>query len=143
MKGGSGSTAAAPTSDKSDPAWKYNVLHNPKDANSMTYIFCGKVTNEGIYWAKLHQVGGRRDAKKCLKCPEHVRSELHEYMEKKRQEKVNYDRLPDFDDMDEMMEPEEDAEELDINAQGKRPSQFDKGKGKVILVPHPRKANGK
>lgn len=52
---------------------------------------CGKVTNGEIYPTKLHQIGGSMSAKKCLKCPEHDRSELQEYMEEKKiRKKINY-----------------------------------------------------
>ncbi|WOL10779.1 hypothetical protein Cni_G19538 [Canna indica] len=65
MEGGSGigsapvasGSASSESTNKKDPAWKYNVMQNPKDANSVQCVFCGKNTNGGIYSAKLHQVG--------------------------------------------------------------------------------------
>lgn len=145
MEGGSGigsapvasGSASSESTNKKDPAWKYNVVQNPKDANSVQCVFCGKITNGGIYRAKLHQVGGNRNAKKCLKCPEHVRLELMEYMNKKKQDKINYDKLPDFDDVDDMQEVEDDVQ---LNAYGKRTeNRIDRGKSKAVLVPNPKK----
>lgn len=77
---------------------------------SHVYFF-EKVMNGSIYKAKLHQVGGSRNAKKCLKCPKCVRKEFEEHMSNKKQEKFNYDELPDFEDINEMLELEEDAKE--------------------------------
>ena len=53
--------------------WKYAHWVNEKDLNTIIYIFCDKVTKWGIYRHKQHFVGGYRNAKKCRKCPEHVK----------------------------------------------------------------------
>ncbi|WOL18461.1 hypothetical protein Cni_G27257 [Canna indica] len=79
----------------------------------------------------------RRSAAQFLQCPEHVRLELMEYMNKKKQDKINYDKLPDFDDVDDMQEVEDDVQ---LNAHGKRiENRIDRGKSKAVLVPNPKK----
>ena len=49
--------------------------------------FCDKVTKGGIYRHKQHLVGGYKNAKKCRKCLEHVREEMEEYMNSKKNKK--------------------------------------------------------
>ncbi|RVW25080.1 hypothetical protein CK203_115992 [Vitis vinifera] len=66
---------------------KYGRLVNEKDLNTIICIFCDKVTKGGIYRHKQHLVGGYRNAKKCRKCPEHVREEMEEYMSSKKNQK--------------------------------------------------------
>ena len=98
-------------------------------------MFCEKVTTGGIYRAKLHQVRGNRNVKKCMKCPNHVREELEQYMKGKK-EKINYDKIPDFDDLENIIEIEDDVEDDEINLTGKRAkiSKIDITKGKNIVV---------
>nr|CAN67667.1 hypothetical protein VITISV_041109 [Vitis vinifera] len=74
-------------SGRRDPGWKYGRLVNEKDLNTIICIFCDKVTKGGIYRHKQHLVGGYRNAKKCRKCPEHVREEMEEYMSSKKNQK--------------------------------------------------------
>ncbi|RVW13361.1 hypothetical protein CK203_095743 [Vitis vinifera] len=74
-------------SGRRDPGWKYGRLVNEKDLNTIICIFCEKVTKGGIYRHKQHLVGGYRNAKKCRKCPEHVREEMEEYMSSKKNQK--------------------------------------------------------
>ncbi|RVW13610.1 hypothetical protein CK203_088822 [Vitis vinifera] len=74
-------------SGRRDPRWKYDRLVNEKDLNTIICIFCDKVTKGGIYRHKQHLVGGYRNAKKCRKCPEHVREEMEEYMSSKKNQK--------------------------------------------------------
>ena len=107
-------------------------------------MFCEKVTTGGIYRAKLHQVGGNRNVKKCMKCPDHVREELEQYMNGKKQEKINYDKIPDFDDLKNTIEIEEDVEEDEINLTRKRSkiSVIDIGKGKNTVVINKSKQRG-
>ncbi|RVW38640.1 hypothetical protein CK203_077543 [Vitis vinifera] len=74
-------------SGRRDLGWKYGRLVNEKDLNTIICIFCEKVTKGGIYRHKQHLVGGYRNAKKCRKCPEHVREEMEEYMSSKKNQK--------------------------------------------------------
>ena len=70
-----------------DLEWKYVHLVNEKDLNIIICIFCDKVTKGGIYKHKQHLVGGYRNVKKCIKCPEHVREEMEEYMSSQEKSK--------------------------------------------------------
>nr|DAD29242.1 TPA_asm: hypothetical protein HUJ06_030710 [Nelumbo nucifera] len=72
-----------------DPAWKYCSLQDPNNTNPVTCKFCGKVTNRGIYRAKEHIVGGRKNVKGSTKCPKEVREETLAYMQKKRAKLFN------------------------------------------------------
>ena len=59
-------------------------------------------TKGGIYRHKQHLVGGHRNAKKCTKCPVHVRQEMEDYMNgKKNQNEQLKMRNEDFEDIDE------------------------------------------
>ena len=58
---------------RKDPRWKYNYLANVEDKNSMTCLFCNKVTKRGIHRAKQNQVGNFKNTTKYLKCLDHVR----------------------------------------------------------------------
>ncbi|KAJ9708969.1 hypothetical protein PVL29_000789 [Vitis rotundifolia] len=64
-------------SGRRDPGCKYARLINEKDLNTIICIFCDK----------QHLVGGYRNAKKCRKCPEHVREEMKGYMSSKKNKK--------------------------------------------------------
>ena len=103
---------------RKDPGWKYNYLANVEDKNAVTCLFCNKVTKGGIHRAKQHQVGNFKNSTKCLKCPDHVREELAQYMAEKKSEKENYDKMPDFDDIDNMIEIEDvdddEVEEVEV-----------------------------
>ena len=105
---------------RKDPRWKYNYLANSEDKNLVTCLFCNKVTKEGIHRAKQHQVGNFESTTKCLKCPNHIRKELACYMT----EKENYDKMPDFDDIDNMIEIEvvdnDEVEEVEVIQKGKK-----------------------
>ncbi|KAH7658191.1 Ribonuclease H-like protein [Dioscorea alata] len=57
--------------NKKDPTWKYNFLSDPNDPNTVTYMFCPKITKGRIFRAKQHQIGNFRNAKSCLKVLEH------------------------------------------------------------------------
>ena len=109
---------------RKDPRWKYNYLANVEDKNVVTCLFCNKVTKGGIHRAKQHQVGNFKNSTKCLKCPDHVREELAQYMEEKKNDKENYDKMPDFDDIDNMIEIEvvdnDEVEEVEVIQKGKK-----------------------
>ena len=95
-----GSTATC-GSERKDPGWKYARLPNEQDLNTIICIFCDKVTKGGIY--------GHRNAKKCSKCPVHVRQEMEDYMNEKKNQKEqlktrNEDLYEDFEDIDEEVE---------------------------------------
>ncbi|KAK1407750.1 hypothetical protein QVD17_39376 [Tagetes erecta] len=88
--------AESSSQSKKDPGWKYNYLKDDKDKNSVTCIFCMKVTTGGIFRAKLHQVGGNRNARACPKCPNDVKEELKAYIESQKSKK-NFDGFNDLD----------------------------------------------
>ena len=79
-----------------------------------------------------------------MKCPDHVREELEQYMKGKKQEKINYDNILDFDDLENTIEIEEDVEEDEINLTRKRAktSIIDIGKGKNTVVINKSKQRG-
>ena len=108
---------------RKDPGWKYNYLAIVEDKNAVTCLFCNKVTKGGIHRAKQHQVGNFKNSTKCLKCLDHVREELAQYMTKKKSDKENYDKMPDFDDIDNMIEIEDvdddEVEEVEVIQKGK------------------------
>ena len=92
-------------SERKDPGWKYARLPNEQDLNTIICIFCDKVTKGGIYRHKQHLVGGHRNAKKCTKCPVHVRQEMEDYMNGKKNQKEQLKmRNEDFEDIDEEVE---------------------------------------
>ena len=109
---------------RKDPGWKYNYLAIVEDKNAVTCLFCNKVTKGGIHRAKQHQVGNFKNSTKCLKCLDHVREELAQYMEEKKSDKENYDKMPDFDDIDNMIEIEvvdnDEVEEVEVIQKGKK-----------------------
>ncbi|KAK4581650.1 hypothetical protein RGQ29_025008 [Quercus rubra] len=109
---------------RKDPGWEYNYLANVEDKNAVTCLFCNKVTKGGIHRAKQHQVGNFKNSTKCLKCPDHVREELAQYMAEKKSEKENYDKMLDFDDIDNMIEIEDvdddEVEEVEVIQKGKK-----------------------
>ena len=117
---------------RKDPRWKYNYLANVEDKNSMTCLFCNKVTKRGIHRAKQHQVGNFKNTIKCLKYHDHVREELAHYMEKKKTENENYDKMLDFDDIDNMIEIEDvdddEVEEVEVIQKGKNHTLIRRGK---------------
>ena len=103
-----GSTAIC-GSERKDMGWKYAWLPNEKDLNTIICIFCDKVTKGGIYRHKHHLVGGHRNAKKCTKCPIHVRQEIEDYVNVKRNQKEQLKMrsegfYEDFEDIDEEVE---------------------------------------
>ena len=88
-------------SERKDPGCKYARLPNEQDLNTIICIFYNKVTKGGIYRHKQHLVGGQRNAKKCTKCPIHVRQEMEDYMNGKKNQKEqlkmrNEDLYEDF-----------------------------------------------
>ena len=92
-------------SERKDSGWKYSRLPNEQDLNTIICIFCDKVTKGGIYRQKQHLVGGHKNAKKCTKCPVHVRQEMEYYMNgKKNQNEQLKMRNEDFEDIDEEVE---------------------------------------
>ncbi|XP_042451216.1 uncharacterized protein LOC122036087 [Zingiber officinale] len=110
------------SSTRKDIAWNYATCSDPKNPNVVSCIFCGKITNGGIYRHKLHLIGGNRNVKACPKCPEHVKEEIREFMQKKNNLKNQMDEIPHSDDVDNLEDLEED-EEVDhqTKVKGKRP----------------------
>ena len=84
---------------KKDSGWKYGYLADPKNKNNITCSFCSKEAKGGIYRLKQHLVGGFRNIIACQKCPEHVKVEIREFMQKKKDEKDDLNLLPDYDDV--------------------------------------------
>lgn len=98
-----------------DPARKYGV-QDPVKKSNFTCNFCSKLTTGGALRLKQHLVGGFKDVKKCVNCPDHVQVELREYMEHKQSlkaqqhmEQAQY-RMHEPDEYDE--EDEEDVVEI-------------------------------
>ena len=98
----------------------------------MTCLFCNKVTKGGIHRVKQHQVGNFKNITECLKCPDLVREELAHYMAEKKTEKENYDKMLDFDDIDNMIEIEDvnddKVEEVEVIQKGKNHTIIRRGK---------------
>ena len=74
-------------SERKDSEWKYTRLPNEQDLITIICIFCDKVIKGGIYRHKQHLVGGHRNAKNCTKCLVHVRQEMKDYMNGKKESK--------------------------------------------------------
>ncbi|CAH9108141.1 unnamed protein product [Cuscuta europaea] len=144
MEGGTPAmTSEAAKSTKNDPAWNHNYCADPNNQNAVTCIYHGKETNGGIYRAKLHQIGGDRNAKAYLKCPEDVKKLLKDYMQSKKDAKINYDKLPEHHDLDAFHDLEDDdteVEELETDSRGhfKRIRDVQKGKAPVKKGKHKR-----
>ena len=123
---------------RKDPGWKYNYLANVEDKNAVACLFCNKVIKGGIHRAKQHQVGNFKNSTKCLKCPEHVREELAQYMAKKKSDKENYDKMPNFDDIDNMIEiqdvDDDEVEEVEVIQKGKKSCSIKRGIGNNTRV---------
>lgn len=126
---GQGQNKQQEQNKRKDPGWKYNFLSDPNDTNTVTCSFCNKSTKGGIHRAKLHQVGGNRNAAKCLKCPDNVRKELQDYMDKKKVEKETYDN-PIINVVDISMHGEEEEEEEELYGK--------KGKNVMLTSKKPR-----
>lgn len=95
-------------SNRKDPAWKYAHLVDPKNnKDKMLCHFCDKQINGGVYRIK-HLAGGHRNSKICLKCPPEVREEIKDHMLKKQTEKDQMHMTPNFDEMDNDLEADED-----------------------------------
>lgn len=70
-------------STRKDIVWNYTTYSDPKSPNIISCIFCDKIINGRIYRHKLHLIRGNRNVKACPKCPEHVKEEIREFMQKK------------------------------------------------------------
>lgn len=106
------SESQSQTSSKKDPAWKYASQPNLSDRDSVKCSFCYEVKKGGISRMKQHFVGGFRNTTSCKKCPEHVKEEIKEYMQRKKEVKNNV-LLPDFEDLEFGEDEEEEIEEVD------------------------------
>ena len=94
------------TSKASDPAHKY-ATRNPTCLYKFTCNFCGKETTGGVFRAKEHLIGGRRNAKSCPKVPSEVKKEIEEYMAGRKQarkdQKIPFENLrSDSEDLKEI-----------------------------------------
>ena len=124
---------ASDNGKRKDLGWKYNYLANVEDKNSVTCLYCKKVTKGEIHRVKQHQVGNFKNTTECLKCPDHVREELAQYMAEKKIEKENYDKMLDFDDIDNIIEIEDvdddEVEEEEDIQKGKKSCSSMRGVG--------------
>lgn len=68
----------------SDPAWKYGKRASETNRNKVTCIFCGLTFNGGISHHKQHLLGNSSDVQQCKKCPDAVRQEIKDYVERKK-----------------------------------------------------------
>ena len=59
--------------------------------NTTICKFYRKVTKGGIFRAKQHLVGGFRNTKVCPKCSPSVKQEIGEYIQKKKNDKLDDD----------------------------------------------------
>lgn len=100
--------ASSSEGNKKDPAWKYAHLVNPQNPNKFKCNFCGKESSGGVYRVKQHLAGNYTSVITCPKCPAHVREEIREYMAKKKEEKNLMNMVPDFDEMPNDLEEDED-----------------------------------
>lgn len=78
-----GDSASIHTTE-SDPAWEYNNL---EDDDSVTCLFCNKVSKGGIIEGKKHQIGGFRNVKACSLCPQDVKDKLKAFIIKQKSKK--------------------------------------------------------
>ena len=70
--------------------------------------FCDKLLSGGVFRMKQHYVGGFRNSIICPRCPPEVREEMKDYMAKKQSQKEQMHMMPDFDEMDNELEEDED-----------------------------------
>ncbi|KAK1419670.1 hypothetical protein QVD17_28923 [Tagetes erecta] len=69
---------------ESDPAWEYNNL---EEDDSVTCLFCNKVSKGGIKEGKKHQIGGFRNVTACSLCPQDVKDKLKAFIIKQKSKK--------------------------------------------------------
>jgi len=106
-----GGNASGSSSSKSlNPGRKYRN-QDPTNRNNFFCNFCGVRATGGVFRIKQHLVGGLRNTLACQKVLEHIRKEIQDYMDlKKESKKANdmFKRLPqsyfDEDDNDECVE---------------------------------------
>jgi len=72
-----------------DPARKYEK-QDGNNKNNWYCDFCGVRTTGGVFQLKQHLAGGHRNTLGCQKVPEHVRKEIQDYMEHKKNSKHTY-----------------------------------------------------
>ncbi|XP_028085221.1 uncharacterized protein LOC114286269 [Camellia sinensis] len=110
-----------PESGKKDPAWKYATMVNPENLSKFKCNFCGKEMNGGVFRVKQHLVGGYRNVIKCPRCPTEVSNEVADYMAKKKQLKDQLNLMPDFDEMVNEEDFEDEDDVVEISPHGKQP----------------------
>ena len=83
-------------------------------------------------------MGNFKNTTKCLKCHNHVREEFAHYMAKEKSENENYDKMLDFDDIDNMIEIEnvddDEVEEVEVIQKGKKSCSSKRGAGSSAQV---------
>ncbi|XP_028078208.1 uncharacterized protein LOC114280076 [Camellia sinensis] len=109
-------------SGRKDPAGKYSTMVNPGNLSKFKCNFCGKEMNGGACRVKQHLVGGYRNVTKCVRCLTEVRDEISEFMAKKKQVKEQINLMPDFDDMidEEDFEDEDEDDLVELPQHGKK-----------------------
>ncbi|KAI8568380.1 hypothetical protein RHMOL_Rhmol02G0194100 [Rhododendron molle] len=103
-------------SNRTDPAWKYSKRHDDNKFK-FTCNFCNKVVTGSVYRVKLHLVGGYPDVTSCPNCPEPVKEEIRAFICKKKETASSITPIPDFDEMGN----EEDMDEDEFYVQSKPP----------------------
>ncbi|XP_057504011.1 uncharacterized protein LOC130787631 [Actinidia eriantha] len=91
-----------------DPMWKYYYMIDPAKRDKLKCNFCGKVISGGGFQMKQHYVRGFRNLTICPRCPSEIREEMQNYMAKKQSDKEQMHMMPDFDEMDNELEDDED-----------------------------------
>ncbi|KAI8524608.1 hypothetical protein RHMOL_Rhmol13G0162000 [Rhododendron molle] len=102
-------------SNRTDPAWKYSKRHEDNKFK-FTCNFCNKVVTGSVYRVKLHLAGGYPDVTSCPNCPEPVKEEIMAFINKKKETASSITPLPDFDEMGN----EEDIDEDEFYMIGKK-----------------------
>lgn len=69
-------------------------------------LFCGKITNAGVYCIKHHLAGAYRAAKPCPRCPPEIIQGIQEFMEKKKEQMQMSPGIDDFHLEDDVVEIE-------------------------------------
>ncbi|KAI3810701.1 hypothetical protein L1987_20323 [Smallanthus sonchifolius] len=121
-------------STSTDPSRKYGT-QDPNNRTNLSCKFCGKLLKGGVFRLKQHLVGGFKNVLDCSKCPQMVREEMREYMEKKEKAKVenimksrlcaDVFNLEDDDD--------EECDEVPVTATGSSKSSASKPKKPKVI----------